>query len=118
MSQSRHQQVSKEYPATRPLSPLATLLTHLPDFFAQFMAAFNTTQTLRYGKPIHMEEYCEQFMSAVEGEPWLAVKCLMHRIEQDMVELTINAPDWETLGQQSEYQLGQLLIRLSNVSHA
>jgi glycerol-3-phosphate O-acyltransferase / dihydroxyacetone phosphate acyltransferase len=58
---------------------------------------FLISHLLRYGKPIHMEEYREQFMSAVEGEPRLAVKRLTHRIEQDMVELTVNAPDWETL---------------------
>jgi hypothetical protein len=45
MSQSRCQQVSRECPATRPLSLLTALLTCSPDFFVQFMAAFNATQT-------------------------------------------------------------------------
>lgn len=44
-----------------------------------------------------MDEFREQFMSTVQGEPRSAVKRLTHRIEQEMVELTVNAPDWETL---------------------
>lgn len=56
-----------------------------------------TSHLLRYGKPIYMDEFREQFSSTVQGEPRLAVKRLTHRIEQEMVELTVNAPDWETL---------------------
>ena len=56
-----------------------------------------TSYPHRYGKPIYMDEFHTQFMSTVEGEPRSAVKRLTHRIEQDMVELTVNAPDWETL---------------------
>ena len=44
-----------------------------------------------------MDEFRAAFMSTVEGEPRLAVKRLTHRIEQEMIELTVNAPDWETL---------------------
>jgi len=56
-----------------------------------------TTHLFRYGKPIYADEFREQFMSTVEGEPRVAVKRLTHRIEQNMVEITVNAPDWETL---------------------
>lgn len=41
-----------------------------------------------------MDEYREQFFSGVEGAPRAAVKRLTRAIEMELVEATINAPDW------------------------
>jgi glycerol-3-phosphate O-acyltransferase / dihydroxyacetone phosphate acyltransferase len=41
-----------------------------------------------------MEAYVEQFMSPKEGDARAAVKRLTARIEQELVECSINAPDW------------------------
>lgn len=41
-----------------------------------------------------MKEYENQFLSDVEGEPRVAVKCLTQRIEAELTRATINAPDW------------------------
>ncbi|KAL4078255.1 hypothetical protein V8B97DRAFT_1865729 [Scleroderma yunnanense] len=50
-----------------------------------------------FGQPISMDEYKAQFLSDIEGMPRAAVKRLTRTIEQQLVEATINAPDWETL---------------------
>ncbi|KAF9241788.1 hypothetical protein BU15DRAFT_73132 [Melanogaster broomeanus] len=52
---------------------------------------------MEFGAPISMEEYKEQFFSDVEGAARSAVKRLTRTIERQLVETTINAPDWETL---------------------
>lgn len=36
-------------------------------------------------------------MSPVEGDSRAAVKALTHRIEKELVELSVNAPNWEAL---------------------
>ena len=41
-----------------------------------------------------MDGYKEQFLSGVEGSPRAAVKRLTRSIENELVEATINAPDW------------------------
>ena len=41
-----------------------------------------------------MEEYKGQFLSGAEGAPRAAVKRLTKAIENELVEATINAPDW------------------------
>src|ERR1700761_9352587 len=51
----------------------------------------------RYGRPITMESYIEQFCSETEGAPRAAVKRLTRAIESALVETTINGPDWDTL---------------------
>jgi len=48
----------------------------------------------RFGTPIFLDPYKEQFFSDEEGAPRLAVKRLTHAIEEQLVENTINAPDW------------------------
>lgn len=48
----------------------------------------------RFGPPISMDPYIEQFLSSDEGAPRAAVKRLTKTIEARLVELTINAPDW------------------------
>ena len=49
---------------------------------------------VRFGQPIRMEGYLEQFMSGEEGAPRAAVKRLTAAIERELTQLTINAPDW------------------------
>lgn len=41
-----------------------------------------------------MDDYKEQFFSDQEGAPRAAVKRLTRAIERELVEATINAPDW------------------------
>ncbi|KAF9227110.1 hypothetical protein BS17DRAFT_800227 [Gyrodon lividus] len=52
---------------------------------------------MEFGAPISMEEYKEQFFSEVEGAGRAAVKRLTRTIERQLVETTVNAPDWDTL---------------------
>ena len=51
----------------------------------------------RYGKPITMDEYKKKFFSPEEGAPRAAVKRLTAQLEQQLTEITINAPDWLVL---------------------
>lgn len=48
----------------------------------------------RYGKPIHIAEYAAKFLSGVEGAEKAAVKTLTKDIGTQLVDMTINAPDW------------------------
>jgi len=48
----------------------------------------------RFGTPISADPYKEQFFSGDEGAPRLAVKRLTSAIENQLVENSINAPDW------------------------
>jgi hypothetical protein len=41
-----------------------------------------------------MGAYKEEFMSGIEGAPRTAIKRLTRAIEGELVEATINAPDW------------------------
>lgn len=41
-----------------------------------------------------MDAYKEQFLSGVEGASRAAVKRLTRAIESELLEATINAPDW------------------------
>jgi glycerol-3-phosphate O-acyltransferase/dihydroxyacetone phosphate acyltransferase len=41
-----------------------------------------------------MDDYKEQFFSDLEGAPRAAAKRLTRAIERELVEATINAPDW------------------------
>jgi glycerol-3-phosphate O-acyltransferase/dihydroxyacetone phosphate acyltransferase len=49
---------------------------------------------LRYGAPITMDAFEEQFLSEEEGANKLAVKRLTKTLELEMMKLTVNAPDW------------------------
>lgn len=53
--------------------------------------------TCRFGQPISMDEYKAQFLSEIEGMPRAAVKRLTRAIERQLVETTINAPDWSVV---------------------
>lgn len=48
----------------------------------------------RFGHPITMDAYKEQFFSSIDGEARAAVKRLTRTIENELVETSINAPDW------------------------
>lgn len=52
------------------------------------------TATSRFGRPITMEPFIEQFLSPEEGAARAAVKRLTATIERELVEATINALDW------------------------
>ncbi|KAL6303515.1 glycerol-3-phosphate-acyltransferase [Sparassis latifolia] len=52
---------------------------------------------MEFGPPITMEPYLEQFVSAEKGAPRAAVKRLTAAIENQLVEATVNASDWDTL---------------------
>lgn len=54
----------------------------------------SSSRSLRFGQPIKLDDYKEQFFSGVEGGPRAAVKRLTAQIEKELVEATINAPDW------------------------
>lgn len=58
---------------------------------------YRSDVVVEFGKPISMDAYKEQFYSEAEGEARLAVKRLTADIERELVEATINAPDWDTL---------------------
>ncbi|KAF8893430.1 hypothetical protein BD779DRAFT_1609793 [Infundibulicybe gibba] len=51
----------------------------------------------RFGRPITMDAYKKQFFSGVDGDPRASVKRLTRAIENELIEMTINAPDWDTL---------------------
>ncbi|THH20628.1 hypothetical protein EW146_g759 [Bondarzewia mesenterica] len=53
---------------------------------------------VRYGKPIPIDTYSEQYLSALtKSDTRVILGNLNAEIERRMFELTINAPDWETL---------------------
>ncbi|OSX65691.1 hypothetical protein POSPLADRAFT_1052363 [Postia placenta MAD-698-R-SB12] len=58
---------------------------------------YRSTAIMEFGPPIALDAYIEQFMSTEEGAPRAAVKRLTATIEQQLIEATINAPDWDTL---------------------
>ncbi|KAF8756979.1 Phosphate acyltransferase [Rhizoctonia solani] len=52
---------------------------------------------VEFGKPITVDQYEAQFLSDEEGAPRACAKDLTKRIKSQMLSLTINAPDWDTL---------------------
>ncbi|KAH8110195.1 hypothetical protein DFH11DRAFT_1514696 [Phellopilus nigrolimitatus] len=53
---------------------------------------------VRYGKPIPLESYTDQFILSGNGEDEKEItQRLTAEIEKELVQLTINAPDWHTL---------------------
>ncbi|TDL20309.1 acyltransferase [Rickenella mellea] len=52
---------------------------------------------VKYGKPIFVANYAEQFLPDVDGERRAAVKRLCHSVEDGMVSLSVNAPNWDIL---------------------
>ena len=58
---------------------------------------YRSSAVIEYGRPISLSKFKAQFFSTTEGDARLAVKALTHTIEQSLIELTINAPNWEAL---------------------
>ncbi|KAJ1304729.1 hypothetical protein OPQ81_005867 [Rhizoctonia solani] len=52
---------------------------------------------VQFGKPITVDQYETQFLSDEEGAARACAKSLTKRITSEMLSLTINAPDWDTL---------------------
>ncbi|KAI0267041.1 glycerol-3-phosphate-acyltransferase [Gloeopeniophorella convolvens] len=52
---------------------------------------------MEFGTPITMDPYIDQFLEGDEASRRAAVKRLTRTIESQLVGLTINAPDWDTL---------------------
>lgn len=48
----------------------------------------------RFGRPIKMDSYEEEFFSSAEGAPRAAIKRITRAIETELLAATINAPDW------------------------
>lgn len=58
---------------------------------------YRSSVIMNFGEPVSMDEFKEQFFSGLEGAPRAAAKRLTRAIERELVEATINAPDWDTL---------------------
>ncbi|KAK0462553.1 uncharacterized protein EV420DRAFT_1265530 [Desarmillaria tabescens] len=58
---------------------------------------YRSNVIVEFGRPIPMDAYLEQFNDPTEGEPRLAAKSLTRTLENELIESTINAPDWDTL---------------------
>ncbi|TFY57683.1 hypothetical protein EVJ58_g6874, partial [Rhodofomes roseus] len=58
---------------------------------------YRSNAIVEYGPPIDTDPYLDQFLSDEEGAPRAAVKRLTAALEQQLVEATVNAPDWDTL---------------------
>ncbi|EIW63578.1 glycerol-3-phosphate-acyltransferase [Trametes versicolor FP-101664 SS1] len=58
---------------------------------------YRSQAIMEFGQPIRMDDYMGQFISEQEGAPRAAVKRLTAAIERELTQLTINAPDWDTL---------------------
>ncbi|KAF9020653.1 glycerol-3-phosphate-acyltransferase [Hymenopellis radicata] len=52
---------------------------------------------MEFGRPISVDDYLEQFFDETEGSSRAAVKSLTRTLENELVGVTINAPDWDTL---------------------
>ncbi|KAJ7090944.1 hypothetical protein B0H15DRAFT_930373 [Mycena belliarum] len=58
---------------------------------------YRSSVVVEFGRPITMDSFMEQFCSESDGAPRAAVKRLSHAIESNLVEATVNGPDWDTL---------------------
>ncbi|KAL7418530.1 hypothetical protein Q5752_006988 [Cryptotrichosporon argae] len=57
---------------------------------------YRSRVVVHYAKPIRVEDYEEEFLSEKEGASKAAVKRMTKKIEQELLEITVNAPDWDT----------------------
>ncbi|KAI0088066.1 hypothetical protein BDY19DRAFT_207376 [Irpex rosettiformis] len=60
-------------------------------------AKYRSQCIVEFCKPIHMDEFIEQYTSGGEREARAAAKRLTARIERRLIDSTVNAPDWDTL---------------------
>lgn len=52
---------------------------------------------MEFGRPISVDEYIDEYMSGDEDKMRSAAKRLTKRVLSEWLEITINAPDWDTL---------------------
>lgn len=55
---------------------------------------YRSSVVMEFGRPISMDDYLEQFFDETEGSARTAVKSLTRTLENELVSVTINAPDW------------------------
>ncbi|KAG9086983.1 hypothetical protein FRC07_012939, partial [Ceratobasidium sp. 392] len=58
---------------------------------------YRSSAIIEFGKPISVSQFEAEFLSAEEGTARTCAKALTKQIQTQMLSLTINAPDWETL---------------------
>ncbi|KAI0047908.1 glycerol-3-phosphate-acyltransferase [Auriscalpium vulgare] len=58
---------------------------------------YRSSVSTLFGRPITVDPYLDQFLLEEEGAARAAAKRLTRAIESQLVALTINAPDWDTL---------------------
>ncbi|KAF8608633.1 hypothetical protein BDV93DRAFT_518712 [Ceratobasidium sp. AG-I] len=58
---------------------------------------YRSGAVVEFGKPITMAEYEAEFLSSDEAVARTCAKAVTKRIQSQIISLTINAPDWETL---------------------
>ncbi|KDQ07170.1 hypothetical protein BOTBODRAFT_120414 [Botryobasidium botryosum FD-172 SS1] len=58
---------------------------------------YRSRAVIEFGPPITMAQYQDEFLANTEGSARTAVKRLTLSVEQQMTQLTVNAPDWETV---------------------
>ncbi|KAJ3859253.1 glycerol-3-phosphate-acyltransferase [Lentinula novae-zelandiae] len=88
---------AKEHPGTQEVKvvPVAIVYTNKSKYRSSFHS--NCRCLPRFGQPISIDPYKEQFFSDNEGAPRAAAKRLSHDIETELTKHTVNAPDWDTL---------------------
>ncbi|KAI0821472.1 hypothetical protein BC629DRAFT_1587737 [Irpex lacteus] len=58
---------------------------------------YQSRVSVRYGEPINLDFFASRYLSASDSDAARAVtKSLTAEIEKRLIELTINAPDWDT----------------------
>lgn len=77
-----------------------------PDTSMSFI--FSNLTRKRFGRPIPVDPYKEQFFSESEGAPRAAVKRLTRAIETELVENSINAPDWHVYSSNNKSEFSPL----------
>jgi 1-acyl-sn-glycerol-3-phosphate acyltransferase len=58
---------------------------------------YRSNVIMEFGSPIPVNSYLDQFQNSDEESRRAAVKLLTRAVQSQLVELTINAPDWDTL---------------------
>lgn len=55
---------------------------------------YRSNVIMEFGQPISVDDYLEQFFDEAEGSARAAAKSLTRTLENELVGVTINAPDW------------------------
>ncbi|KAJ3886996.1 glycerol-3-phosphate-acyltransferase [Lentinula edodes] len=88
---------AKEHPGTQEVKfvPVAIVYTNKSKYRSSSHSDYRCLP--RFGQPISIDPYKEQFFSDTEGASRAAAKRLSHDIETELTKHTVNAPDWDTL---------------------